>query len=451
MQSPTLLIVDDDPAILALVGRVAERAGFEPVACLGGNAALQCLSDRRPDAAVVDLLMPDIGGLDVIRAIRESHPDCHVALMSGFATIDTAVEAARLGAVDCLTKPLNLARINIMLTALHEQAARRRRVLAAERNPGAQIEFCGMIGRTLVMQRLFALIRRLAPHARTVLVRGETGVGKELVARALHLSGPRRQGRFVALNCNAGPATMYERQIFGYVQGGFPGAREAKPALFEFADGGTVFLDEIGSLPAAAQATLLRILESGEVRRLGALEPVRTDVHVIAATNRDMEAEVAARRFRADLFYRLNAVQLTVPPLRQRREDIPFLTAAFIREVSARMGKRLIGTTAAAERQLLDARWAGNVRELRNAIERACILADTEFITERDLACGMTHQGHAASSMSCARPEASAVERCRIVDALRQTRGNKMSAARILGLSRRALYRRLARYGLDVH
>lgn len=458
MQSPTLLIVDDDPAILKLVGRYAERAGFEPVGCLGGGAALQYISAQAADVAVVDLRMPDISGLDVVRAIREHHPDCQVALMSGAATIDSAVAAVKLGAVDYLTKPIDVTRINAMLTAVQERVANRQRLLTAD-DGGGDVEFCGMIGRTPSMRRLFRLIRRVAPHARNVLVRGETGVGKELVARALHLSGPRRQRRFLAMNCAAVAASMYESQLFGHVKGAFAGASDARPGLFEFADGGTVFLDEVANLPLPTQAKLLRILESGEVRRLGAIEAVHADVQVIAATSRDSQTDVAAGRFRVDLLSRLSVVEITVPPLRHRREDIPHLAAAFIREIGARLGKRLVGTTSGAERRLLDAPWRGNVRELRNVIERACILAETELITERDLAGGMTHSSGAeltrcrsdediSARSDDARTTLSDMERNRIREVLQRTGGNKMSAARILGLSRRALYRRLERYGL---
>ena len=459
MQSPTLLIVDDDPAILKLVGRYAERAGFEPVGCLGGTAALQYLSLQPADVAVVDLRMPDISGLDVVRAIRAHHPDCQVALMSGAATIDSAVEAVKLGAVDYLTKPIDVARINAMLAAAQDRVARRQRPPIVEDNAG-DMEFCGMIGRTPSMQRLFRLIRRVAPHARNVLVRGETGVGKELVARALHLSGPRRQRRFLAMNCAAVAASMYESQLFGHVKGAFSGAGDARPGLFEFADGGTVFLDEVANLPLPTQAKLLRILECGEIRRLGAIDAVHSDVQVIAATNRDIQADVAAGRLRVDLLSRLSVVEITVPPLRHRREDIPHLASAFIREISARLGKRLVGTTSGAERRLVDAPWRGNVRELRNVIERACILAETEFITERDLAGGMTHSS--GSELTRLRSDEtigersvgtetsfSAMERNRIRDVLQRTGGNKMSAARILGLSRRALYRRLEKYGIS--
>ena len=246
-----------------------------------------------------------------------------------------------------------------------------------------------MIGRGPAMQELFGMIRRLAPHVRTALITGETGTGKELVARALHTTGPRRDRRFVTVNCSAVVETLFESELFGHVRGAFTGATDHKPGLFELADGGTLFLDEIGELPLSVQAKLLRVLELGEVQRVGSLEPRRVNVHVIAATNRDLRAEVAAGRFRSDLYYRLNVVEIRLPPLRDRREDIPYLTAAFVRDTSERLQKPLLGLTPGAERLLALAPWDGNVRELRNVIERACILADGEFITERELAISM--------------------------------------------------------------
>jgi transcriptional regulator with GAF, ATPase, and Fis domain len=296
---------------------------------------------------------------------------------------------------------------------------------------------------------------------RTALITGETGTGKELVARALHRTGPRRERRFVTVNCSAVVETLFESELFGHVRGAFTGATDNKPGLFELADGGTLFLDEIGELPLTVQAKLLRVLELGEVHRVGSLDPRRVNVHVIAATNRDLRLEVAAGRFRSDLYYRLNIVEVKLPPLRERREDIPYLTAAFVRDTAERLQKPLLGLTPGAERLLTAAPWDGNVRELRNVIERACILADGDFITERELSISMPTQAPATASpaflsstatMDTASGEPDLlvnVEREHIQRALVRAGGNKKAAAKMLGLSRRALYRRLERLDLS--
>ena len=455
---PGLLIADDDRAILDIVSRFGHQAGFNVVPCAGGREALTYLEQARSDVAVVDLRMPDVNGLDVLRAIRDADPDCQVILMSGEATIDSAVEAAKLGAIDYLTKPFDFVRLRALLDTVKNEVASRRRLLAAEREIARNLEFCGMVGRSPAMQELFGLIKRLAPHIRTALITGETGVGKELVARALYQSGPRRQKQFTAINCSAITESLFESELFGHTRGAFTGATENKQGVFEYSDGGTVFLDEIGELPLSAQAKLLRVLESGEVQRVGAAQARRVDVRVIAASNRDLRAEADAGRFRADLYYRLNVAEIAVAPLRDRREDIPYLTASFVREIGTRLGKRLLGTTPSAERRLAEARWDGNVRELRNVIERACILADGEFITDRELANSVTWAAAASPAVSPV-PRSTETEdgqqslaqlECeRINEVMRQTGGNKVVAARMLGLSRRALYRRLERYGLD--
>jgi two-component system response regulator PilR (NtrC family) len=458
---PRLLIVDDEPSILEIIGRFAEEADFEVVACAGGAEALAYLNHHRADVAAVDLRMPDVGGLEVLRAIREADPDCQVILMSGEATIDSAVEAVKLGAIDYLTKPFDFPRLKHLLKAVSEDAARRRRVFQAEQEVAKNAEFCGMIGRGPTMQELFRLIRRLAPHVRTVLITGETGSGKELVARALHRSGPRASKRFITINCSAVVETLFESELFGHARGAFTGATDNKPGLFEVAHGGTLFLDEIGELPLAMQAKLLRVLETGEVQRVGSVEPRRVDVHVLAATNRNLQAEVAAGRFRSDLYYRLNVVELRVPSLRERREDIPYLTAAFVRESAARLAKHLVGLTPAAERTLVSATFNGNIRELRNVVERACILADSEFITEREFTSSLSHVAPAsiAARDQAATPwqsagdatsdsSLSAVERDHIVEELARAGGNKAKAAKALGIDRRSLYRRLELHGI---
>jgi hypothetical protein len=264
-------------------------------------------------------------------------------LRTAHASVDSAIDAVKLGALDYLTKPLDVARLRELLTGEREDGVRRAELLAAENATAHRLELCGMIGRSGVMQQLFGLTRRVAPHARTALVTGETGVGKEGIARAIHSQGPRRSKRFITVNCSAVVETLFESELFGHARGAFTGATDNKPGMFEAADGGTLFLDEIGELPAAVQAKLLRVLETGEVQRVGSVQAKSVDVRIVAATNRDLRAEAEAGRFRSDLFYRLNIVELAVPALRDRREDIPYLTAAFVKEFSARFGKEIEG------------------------------------------------------------------------------------------------------------
>jgi len=461
---PTFLVVDDERVILDVMKEIAEKVGFQVVTCAGGRQALEHLQSHHADVAAVDLRMPDVGGMDVLRAIRDRDPDCQVVLMTGQATIESAVEAVKLGAVDYLTKPLDFRRVKQLLTNVRDNIGRRQRLLEAEQQAAQNAEFCGMIGRGPAMLELFGLVQRLAPHVRTALITGETGTGKELVARALFQTGPRRDKRFVVINSSAIVSSLFESELFGHTRGAFTGASDNKPGLFEYAHGGTIFLDEIGELPLPVQAKLLRVLETGEVQRVGTMEPRRVDVHVLAATNRDLAAEVAAGNFRADLLYRLNVVEVTVPALRDRREDIPYLVAAFVRESATRLGKRLTGLTPSAERSLLSAAWPGNVRELRNVIERACILSDGEFITERELSQSKPSSAPAQPAPDPSRvaaakkpdaPDAagaegslSVLEREHILRVMESVKGNKVSAAKILGLDRRALYRRLERYGI---
>jgi len=308
------------------------------------------------------------------------------------------------------------------------------------------------------MQQMFDSIRRLAPHVRTALITGETGTGKELVAGALHKLGGRRDRKYIACNCSAIVETLFESELFGHMRGAFTGATDNKTGLFEAADGGTLFLDEVGELPAAVQSKLLRVLETGEVQRVGSLQSKTVDVRIIAATSRDLHTEAGAGRFRSDLFYRLNVIELRLPPLRERSEDIPYLTAAFIREFASKFGKPIEGLSPEAERALMTRAWLGNVRELRNVLERSCMLAEGPVLTERDI------QGALPLEAGVHRPQRGTpdtggedrtltqdlhlVERDHIVRVLAEAQGNKRAAAERLGLSRRTLYRRLERYHL---
>jgi transcriptional regulator with GAF, ATPase, and Fis domain len=300
---------------------------------------------------------------------------------------------------------------------------------------------------------LFDTIRRLAPHIRTALVTGETGTGKELVSRALHKLGSARARSLVVVNCSAVVETLFESELFGHVRGAFTGATDAKAGLFEQADGGTLFLDEIGELPLAMQAKLLRVVEYGEVQRVGATRPQRVDVRVIAATNRDLLVDVQQKRFRQDLYYRLNIVEIFLPPLRERREDVPYLTAAFVKEFAERFNKAISGLSAGAERLLQNAPWPGNIRELRNTVERACMLSNSHILSEQDVRAALGNAGRPAAEtphaqVTISRPTPPAPDRDQVEQALQRAGGNKSVAARALGVSRRALYRRLDEFGL---
>jgi two-component system response regulator HydG len=458
---PQLLVVDDEAPVLKVIERLAGKAGYDVVTCGDGTEAMQTLMRRSADLAMVDLRMPDVNGLDLLRQIRSTVPGCEVILMTGHAAVDSAVEAIKLGAREYLTKPFDFDRLRELLIGLRVEIERRAQVLALESEVARQTEFYGMLGRSPAMQDVFSLVQRLAPHAKVALITGETGTGKELAARAFHQSGPRRHKPFVAINCSAVVDSLFESELFGHVRGAFTGAVESKAGVFEAAHGGTLFLDEVGELPLSVQAKLLRALEFGEVQRVGSVQPRRVDVSVIAATNRDLRAEVAAGRFRGDLFYRLNVVELALPPLRDRREDIPYLTAAFLREAAQRMSKPITGLTPGAERALYNARWDGNVRELKNVVERSCMLADGNVVSERELAgafgseAAPVHRapdvvpkarGIAGADPTPARLDA--LEREHILDVLRRVNGNRMAAAKLLGISRRALYRRLERHRL---
>jgi DNA-binding NtrC family response regulator len=453
---PVLLVVDDEPGIIAMVERFARSQGFDVIARADGRHIVSELATLRPDAALVDLRLPEVTGLDLLKAIREADPACQVILMTAHATVESAIEAVKLGALDYLSKPFDFERLGGLLKGVRYGLERRGALLAADSELASRFEFNGMIGRSPVVQELFDTIRRLAPHVRTVLITGETGTGKELVARTLHKIGPRRERRFVAFNCSAVVETLFESELFGHARGAFTGATDAKPGLFELADHGTLFLDEIGELPTGMQAKLLRIVEYGEVQRVGGLDPRKVDVHVIAATNRNLLDAVRSGGFRQDLYYRLNIVEIPLPPLRERREDIPYLSAAFVKEFATRFRKPLIGMSAGAERLLQKAPWPGNIRELRNTLERACMLGEGRILTERDV---LSALGSAASAPETADRAAGPVtpraedagpllDRHVVQQALQQVGGNKSAAARRLGVSRRALYRRLESFGL---
>ena len=448
---PFLFLVDDDADIRNLLREIGQRAGFEVAEAGNGREAIDVLQRRHVDLMLLDLHMPEASGFEVLRAARSSRTSTQIALMTGHSSIDNAVEAVKLGAGEFLPKPLDLPRVRRLLESVRTDFENRQALMQNDAAMAERLEVCGMIGRSPVMLELFSLVRRLSPHARTVLVMGETGTGKELISKALHELGPRRDKRFVTVNCSAVVETLFESELFGHVRGAFTGAAQDKAGLFEAAHGGTLFLDEVGELPLAVQAKLLRTLENGEVQRVGAVEPRRVDVRVVAATNRSLEEEVAEGRFRSDLYYRLNVVEVVIPPLRERPEDIPYLTAAFVRRCSREFGKPITGVTPEAEERLLQWTWPGNIRELKNVIERACLLCEGHLLTERDVHRALRERPRTAAPAPLAsaepdEPQGPPPTDREVRQALEDTSGNKSLAAKRLGISRRALYRLIEKY-----
>ncbi|HEX7793695.1 MAG TPA: sigma-54 dependent transcriptional regulator [Vicinamibacterales bacterium] len=456
-KAPTLLVIDDDPEVLSVVDRFASELGFTVIQETNGRAALRSLPVTKPDGAIIDVGLADIDGLTMLREIKAADPTSQVILMTAAATVDSAIEAIKAGALDYITKPFDTDRLRELLVTVRKSMERRETLLRIDADVARQFEFYGLIGRSPGMQELFDSVRRFAPYARTVLVTGETGTGKELVAKALHRLGPRRDKKLITVNCSAVVETLFESELFGHMRGAFTGATDTKVGLFEHAHNGTIFLDEIGELPMSLQAKMLRAVELGEVQRVGSLEARRADVFAVAATNRDLRAESAVGKFRSDLYFRLSMIELHIPPLRDRRDDVPYLTAAFVREFAGKLNRPIKGITPAAERLLHQAPWPGNVRELRNVIERACILSDNRIITEREIGSAMSvatanHEPTPASmgldSNGTDPALMSTAQRDQITRVLRQVSGNKAAAAKQLGISRRSLYRWLDRLNI---
>ena len=481
IKAPTLLVVDDDPAVLALVDRLARDLGFSVVCEKTGRAGLERFEAVHADGAVVDVGLPDTDGFTLLRQLKALDTQAQVILITGSGSIDSAVEAIKAGALDYIAKPFDIDRLRELLITVKKSIERRETLLRIDADVARQFEFYGLIGRSPGMQELFDSVRRFAPYARTVLVTGETGTGKELVARALHKLGPRKDRRLITVNCSAVVETLFESELFGHMRGAFTGATDTKVGLFEHADGGTIFLDEIGELPLTLQAKMLRAVEYGEVQRVGSLDTRKADVYAVAATNRDLRASSAEGKFRSDLYFRLSTIELHIPPLRDRREDIPYLAASFIREFATKLNRPIKGMAAQAERMLQQAAWTGNVRELRNVIERACILTDSRIVTEREMSIALSTvptaapvtpavpqytsgfaQGGVPGGVSGGGPQTpftlppegpestlmSAAQREQILRVLKQVDGNKAAAAKQLGVSRRSLYRWLDR--LDI-
>jgi two-component system response regulator HydG len=440
----TVLVADDEAGMRESVSRALRREGFTVLVAEDGAGALETLRRNRVDLVIADLRMPGLDGLELLRATKLLAPEVEVIVLTGHGTVEEAVQAMKEGAYDFLTKPFQ--RAQLVRTA--RQALERRALVLENRSLQRRLdELVGageIIGESAAIRQVLALVNRVAPTAATVLIQGESGTGKELVARALHDGSPRSGLPFIRVNCAALPETLLESELFGYERGAFTGAATRKQGRFELADGGTLLLDEAGDLSAATQAKLLRVLQEGEFERLGGTKTLKVDVRLVAATNQDLALLVKQRRFREDLYYRLNVIAIEIPPLRQRAEDIPLLAGHFLRVHAAKNHREIDGFTEAALGRLRAYPWPGNVRELEHAVERAVILTRSKLVDLVDLppAVSQVEPATRVVPIPLGMP-LSEVEQRLIEETLRLTKGNKELAAKLLGIASRTIYRKL--------
>jgi DNA-binding NtrC family response regulator len=456
----SLVIIDDNPGSLEFVSSALAREGLAIYTASDPAEGLDLVYTHHPQIVITDLVMPGMTGLDVLNRIIEFDPAIDVILMTAHYTSETAVEAIRKGAADYLNKPVSLALLRDRVGRLIEAALLRRQISSADDALSRNAQFESLVGRSPQMWELFARIRRVAPHYRSVLITGETGTGKDLVAQALHkLSGVK--GRLVVLNCSAVVETLFESELFGHVRGAFTGADRDKPGMIEHAAGGTLFLDEIGDMPGATQAKLLRVLQNQEVLRVGSLSPQKVDVRVIAATHRDLRRAIVDREFREDLYYRLSMVEIHVPRLAERLEDLPLLTRHFVTKFNRQYGKQIRGLTQRAQIVLRRHPWPGNVRELENAIGHAAMMALGETIDIADFpdwlqgSCGTgtLARGEGSQGLPKVNPSKPSVsfeehEKNLLIETLARTQGNQAEAARQLHIGRDALRYKMKKHGL---
>jgi DNA-binding NtrC family response regulator len=444
-----LLVVDDEPSARSTLALLLRKRGHQVLEAEGVATASRRLSEEVFDLVVTDLRMPDGDGLDVLRTAKAQAPGTEVILLTAYAEWKSAKEAIRIGALDYFEKGQEPDELYHRIDkALGARALRRE-----NENLRAQLRerygLPGLIAQSPAMHAVLDLVERVAPTDATLLIQGESGTGKEVIAKAVHHASARAGRPFVAVNCGAVPETLLESELFGYMRGAFTGAAANKHGLFEEADGGTLFLDEIAEMPAALQVKLLRALQSGEVRRLGATQPTTIDVRVIAATHGDLAALISQGTFREDLFYRLNVIQVVLPPLRDRREDIPALAEHFLARAAGKLGRRLRLAPPTLER-LLRYPWPGNVRELENAIERAAILARTESVEPDDLPPHVSAGLQLGPSPALPRPSTLAdAERAHILQTVERFGRNHSGAAEALGIGRTTLWRKLKEYGIE--
>jgi DNA-binding NtrC family response regulator len=451
----SLLIVDDNPGSLELLSSALTHPGLDILTASEPEAGMDLVYTRHPQIVLTDLVMPKMSGMEVLERIMEFDPATEVILMTAHYSTESAVEAIRKGASDYLNKPISISALRERIGKLVEAAQRRLKAMQLEDELLASSEFEGIVGRSPLMWEMFSRVRRVAPHYRALLITGETGTGKDLIAQALHRLSPAAQGRYVVLNCSAVVETLFESELFGHVRGSFTGATHDKAGLFEHAHGGTLFLDEIGDMPLATQAKLLRVLQNQEVLRVGSLTARKVDVRVIAATNRDLRKAIEEKRFREDLYYRLSMVEIGVPRLADRKEDLALLERHFVSKFAQQYGKEIRGLTHRAQILLSLHSWPGNVRELENVIGHACMMALGDTIDVADLPAYLqVHEVHPEAPIaSTAAPDAGVAtleeqERLLIVRALQQSGGNQSQAARLLRIGRDALRYKMKKHNL---
>ncbi|HSB70274.1 MAG TPA: sigma-54 dependent transcriptional regulator [Candidatus Methylomirabilis sp.] len=450
MESAKVLVVDDDPEIAGVLTELLKKEGHQVATCSTGGAAVSAGREERFDVVLADIRLPDMDGLAVLRAFQEASPESAVILMTAFGSVETAIQAIQTGAYDYVPKPFKLDEVRIAV----RRALERKRLLQENRRYRQELKgkyrLENVVGASGPMLEVFKTVARVASTKSTVLIQGESGTGKELIARTLHYNSDRAQHPFVTVDCGALPETLLENELFGHERGAFTGATTLKRGLFEAGRAGTCFLDEIGDISPAVQARLLRVLQEHEVKRVGGTEPIKLDARVIAATNKNLDSQVKAHKFREDLFYRLSVVTLNLPPLRERVGDIPLLAEFFLGKFAAEAGRPVERIAPEAMALLAAYPWPGNVRELEHAIERAVILTQNPTLLPQDLppdlqAPAGTHPAAAAEVLPLRE-----MERRHLLFAMERAGGNRKRAAEWLGITRRTLYRMAARHGIDL-
>ncbi len=447
-----ILIVDDEQSMREMLSLLLRKEGYAVAVAANGEAAISAIQNEIYDLVITDIKMPRVGGIALLKTVKEISPDTIVIVITAYATTETAVVAMKLGAYDYITKPFKNEEIRLIVQkALEKQILRKENILLRrEIESRAGVE--NFIGKSSVMQRIFDTIRQVADSKSTVLITGESGTGKELVARAIHDQSSPKQKPFVAINCGALPETLLESELFGYMKGAFTGATANKQGLFEAANGGTIFLDEISATSPALQIKLLRVIQERSFKRVGGTVDITVDVRVIAASNRNLLADVANGLFREDLYYRLNVIPINIPPLRDRKEDIPLLLEHFLKKNAGRSAVKKISSDALE--MLMRHRWPGNVRELENAVERMVIMTTGDLITTEQIPDSVRQVGQCPDLLPLDIPEDGIDLECLLQNAektilhkaLSRTNGNKTEAAKLLGLSFRSFRHRLHKY-----